>query len=64
MSRDTSRRGKAKPKPRGICCPTCGERLYQVRTVRRADGSIQRKRKCPTCPHAVVTFERVQGGRG
>lgn len=55
---------KAKRKPKkgkrtkGINCPHCGLKLYQGRTVPRADGSIQRKRKCRECGFTKKTFER------
>jgi hypothetical protein len=56
----------ARPKrPRGICCPRCpAVRLLTVRTIQRADGSTERRRRCPTCGLVRTTFERVQAGAG
>lgn len=69
MSRDTTTSAAApagrQKRPRGICCPRCpAVRLLTVRTIQRADGSTERRRRCPTCGLVRTTFERVQVGAG
>lgn len=48
---------------RGIHCPRCKVRLIAERTTAQEDGTVVRVRRCPKCPHRIVTEERVKGKR-
>ncbi len=49
-------------KPKGLVCPSCGCRHFEVLYTRATpDGSIRRRRQCRHCGRRVTTTERLGG---
>ena len=47
-------------KPRGLVCPTCGCRHFEVVYTRATPiGTIRRRRQCRHCGRRVTTNERI-----
>lgn len=53
---------QAQAEPRGLVCPRCGYRHFQVIYTRPAwGGRILRRRECRSCGQRTLTSERVIG---
>lgn len=51
---------KQDAKPRGLVCPTCGCRHFEVVYTRATPtGTIRRRRQCRHCGRRVTTSERL-----
>lgn len=50
-----------KAPPLGLICPKCHAKLKTTRTVRRADHSTQREKRClnSKCGYRTLSFERL-----
>ncbi len=42
---------------KGICCPVCGCRHFEVLKTRQQIGEIGRRRACRHCGHRITTME-------
>jgi transcriptional regulator NrdR family protein len=48
------------PKPKGLECPSCGCRHFEVLYTRATPmGTIRRRRQCRHCGRRVTTSERL-----
>lgn len=52
------------PSPRGLVCPKCGCRHFELVKITHAVGYVRRRRECRHCGHRVTTTERIVGGGG
>lgn len=48
--------------PRGLVCPGCGCRHFEVVKISQGMGYVRRRRACRHCGHRVTTSERIVGG--
>ena len=46
---------------RGLRCPRCGRRRFNVVYTRPGDAMVMRRRECQHCGTRVTTYERVVG---
>jgi transcriptional regulator NrdR family protein len=45
-------------RPKGFACPHCGGPMIVIRSRKRANKIVVRRRKCKVCKHRVTTDER------
>lgn len=50
--------------PRGLICPKCGCRHFEVVKIVHAVGYLRRRRACRHCGRRVTTSERIVSGSG
>ncbi|MCC7265893.1 MAG: hypothetical protein IT546_00985 [Caulobacteraceae bacterium] len=48
--------------PRGLVCPRCECRHFEVVKISHAVGYVRRRRACRHCGHRITTTERIVGG--
>lgn len=53
---------KPEDTPRGLVCPKCGCRHFELVKISHAVGYVRRRRACRHCGHRVTTTERIVGG--
>jgi DNA-directed RNA polymerase subunit RPC12/RpoP len=53
---------KSAAAPRGLVCPRCGCRHFELVKISHAVGYVRRRRACRHCGHRVTTTERIVGG--
>ncbi|MBY0515101.1 MAG: hypothetical protein K2P78_14505 [Gemmataceae bacterium] len=46
--------------PKGFTCPNCACKAKTIKTVRRANGVVSRRRECPQCGKRFSTEERIK----
>jgi transcriptional regulator NrdR family protein len=60
MTRTQTAKPKPEPRPRGLECPSCGCRHFEVLYTRATFmGTIRRRRQCRHCGRRVTTSERM-----
>jgi len=60
MTREQPAKPKADARPKGLECPTCGCRHFEVLYTRATPvGTIRRRRQCRHCGRRVTTSERL-----
>ena len=53
---------KSAAAPRGLVCPRCGCRHFELVKISHAVGYVRRRRACRNCDHRITTSERIVGG--
>jgi transcriptional regulator NrdR family protein len=49
--------------PRGLVCPKCGCRHFELVKISHVVGYIRRRRACRYCGHRITTSERIVGAK-
>lgn len=49
--------------PRGLVCPKCACRHFDLVKIAHVVGYIRRRRSCRHCGHRITTSERIVGAK-